>query len=337
VVDATVTTDTDSAQTTPNQKDATSSGEVNLFLLGSQVPGSTTVTPSAGFNVDIASNHEFDVPVVKFWIFSLAVGATANVGLTATGAPLSSGLNVSVTPSATLSVNAVGTVDVVLASGSVKGTVNLLTINTPVDAQAEWAINPSPLCSITVDGGVAGDVNYSSGGGKLDLNGTVGICPFCFTFSYTPLQWPPLDTTSLNLFNDQINSQFRLPPGLAACGTWQGTYSGQTIKCTASDSNGCCIARGGTKVLSGPASATFTQNGTSVTADVEGEVLTGTNINGDLNLQTTVLGFCHSIEVPAGLVGTFSPDSSTLSGSFYINRNRAVTGTFSVQSTTPQP
>jgi hypothetical protein len=118
-------------------------------------------------------------------------------------------------------------------------------------------------------------------------------------------------------------------------GTWQGTYSGQTIKCVKRNSSGCCIARGGVKVLAGPITVTFNQNGTSVSASSEGEEISGTDINGSVSLATTVPGFCGTIEVPAGLDGTISSDCSTLSGSFYSGRSRAVTGTFKLQFIAP--
>jgi hypothetical protein len=133
--------------------------------------------------------------------------------------------------------------------------------------------------------------------------------------------------------NEIPSSSSTKVPVCSLTGTWQGTYSGQTISCAASDSNGCCTQWGGQKVPAGPITVTFSQNGTNVSGAVAGVSFTGTNINGNVSLQTTVLGYCMSVEVPAGVGGTVSSDCSTFSGSFYVDRNRTIAGTFSLQRT----
>lgn len=113
-------------------------------------------------------------------------------------------------------------------------------------------------------------------------------------------------------------------------GTWQGSYSGQTISCAERNSNGCCIKRGGVKVLNGSISVTFTQNGTSIATDTPWEQLTGTDNNGTVTAETSVPAYCGTIEVPAGIGGFISPDCSTFSGIFYVDRGRTKTGEFTV-------
>jgi hypothetical protein len=117
-------------------------------------------------------------------------------------------------------------------------------------------------------------------------------------------------------------------------GTYQGTFSGQRISCAKRDKEGCCIEWGGLNEKSKPVTVTFSQNGTSVSAVIFGLDFTGTNINGNVNLQATTTAACGTISVPAGIVGTLSPDCSTLSGSFYVDKLRRITGTFSVERTT---
>ena len=105
-----------------------------------------------------------------------------------------------------------------IASGTVDARVELLNLSTPVIAQAKWVVHTQPqLCALTLDGKLKGDVNLSSGGGKIDLKATFGICPFCDTESQTIFKWDPLISKSWNLFNATIDTQlFQLPASLCA-------------------------------------------------------------------------------------------------------------------------
>jgi hypothetical protein len=121
-------------------------------------------------------------------------------------------------------------------------------------------------------------------------------------------------------------------------GTWQGTFLGQRISCAQRDSNGCCIQRGGLNVKSGSVSATFVQSGMNVSTSIQGELLTGTDVNGTVSVETTVPGYCGTVEVPAVVSGSISSDCSTFTGSFYVAKGRPKTGTFVVtKGGTPLP
>ncbi len=347
LMDASVTAETDSAETTPNSIPGKSSGNVLLTVLGSEVPGGGSINPSQAFTVNPKFSKDLNLPSLDIWIFSLTLGATANGALTVSSPGAVSGINLHVAPSASLGLHVSGGVDITLpivhvtiASGTVDARVNLLTLNTPMDANATWANQTEgPPCAISTNGGASGQEIYSGGSGGVYLNATLGVCPdHCYTESYEVFTWPSIKSTQDSLFNPNptLNASFRLPPGLAACGTWQGTYSGQTIGCAKRNSSGCCIKRGGQKVISGSVTGTFSQNGSSVSANLDRLVdLSGTNTDGAMSLATTVPAYCGTVEVPAGIIGAISSDGSTFSGSFYVNRGRQIVGTFSLQRTAP--
>jgi hypothetical protein len=107
-------------------------------------------------------------------------------------------------------------------------------------------------------------------------------------------------------------------------GTWQGQYSGTTI-----------THKGKPKGVSGPVTAVFAQDGTSVSGVVYGVSVSGTNDDGTVTVGAEVPCRKGTSECPAGLTGTLSPDCSTLSGSFYVDRPRTIEGQFSLQFTAP--
>jgi hypothetical protein len=336
VMDITVNADTDSGQTTPSCVAASSTGTVHLYVFGNEVPsGAITFDPNTGFGADPTWTQNLDLPPLEFWIFNLTLGATASadVRVSSSRAPKGS-LVLTVTPSASLGGHISGGVNLGVASGTVNAQLNFASLSTPASATSQWLLNKNPsVCTATVNGLLHGDLTLSSAGGRVDLNACFGVCPVCYTKSVTLFKWDGLASKTWNLMNDPIGPQsFPLPPSscCSLSGSWQGTYTGQTFSCAQRDANGCCVQRGGKKVIDGPESVTFTQNGTSVSTVVEGEELTGTNIDGAVSLSTTVAADCGTSDVPAGLSATLSSDCSTLSGSFYVKRSRTITGTFSL-------
>ena len=217
VVDAKVVADTDSGQTTPNYVAATSTGTLSFYVFGNEIPsGGLSVNPSTGFSQDLTWNQEYNLPPIEIWIFSITLGATVDAELNASGSAALSGLDLSVTPSASLGGHVSGGIDLGIASGNVDAKVNLVTLSTPVTAQAKWVLNTKPdVCAATLNGSLTGDVNLSSGGGEVDLDATFGVCPFCYTDSETLFKWGPLASETWQLFNDSIDTQlFSLPGSL---------------------------------------------------------------------------------------------------------------------------
>jgi hypothetical protein len=217
VVDAKLTADTDSGETTPAYKPATSSGTLGFYVLGEEIPSNgLTFTPSQGFNVDPSWSQEYDLPPIQIWIFDITLGALVDANLKAEGSASLSGADLSVTPSASLGAHISGGVDLGLVKGDVDAKVNLITLSTPITAQAKWVIDNDPgICADTLDGSLTGDLDVSSGGGQVDLEATFGDCPLCYTDSYTLFKWGALESKSYTLFNDSISTQlFGLPASM---------------------------------------------------------------------------------------------------------------------------
>jgi hypothetical protein len=219
VVDVKVVADTDSGQTTPAYKAATSTGTLGLYVFGNEIPsGGFSVNPSTGFSVDPTFSQEYDLPPIQIWIFSITLGATANAELNAQGSAAVSGLDLSVIPSGSLGAHASGGINLGIASGSVDAKVNLVTLSTPITAQAKWVINTAPdICATELSGSLTGNLNLSSGGGEVDLDASFGPCPFCYTDSETLFKWGPLASENWDLFNDTLDVQFfGLPSSLCS-------------------------------------------------------------------------------------------------------------------------
>lgn len=210
VVDAKVTADTDSGETTPDSKPATSSGTLGFFVFGEEIPsGGLSFNPSTGFSVDPSFNQEFDLPPIQIWIFDITLGVVVDADLNASGSAALSGADLSVTPSASLGGHIAGGINLGIAEGNVDAQVNLITVSAPMSAQLKWELDTDPaICAATIAGSLKGDVDVSSGGGEVNLDATFGICPFCYSDSYTLFKWGPLATASFNLFNDTLEAPF---------------------------------------------------------------------------------------------------------------------------------
>jgi hypothetical protein len=217
VVDAKVTADTDSGETTPTYKPATSTGTLGFYVFGEEIPsGGLTFSPSTGFSVDPSWNQEYDLPSIQIWIFDITLGALVDADLNAQGSAALSGADLSVTPTASIGGHISGGINIGIADGNVDAKVNLITLSAPTTAQVKWVLNTSPsLCAATLNGSLNGNLNLGSGGGQVDLDATFGPCPFCYTDSWTLFKWNSLVNKSWNLFNDTIDTQlFALPTSL---------------------------------------------------------------------------------------------------------------------------
>ena len=222
VVDAKITADTDSGETTPTYKAATSSGTLGFYVFGEEIPsGGLTFTPSTGFSVDPSWTQEYDLPPIQIWIFDITLGALVDADLSVSGSAALSGADLSVVPTASLGGHISGGINLGIADGNVDTKINLISLSTPVEAQAKWVLNNSPaVCAATINGSLKGDLKVGSGGGEVDLDATFGICPFCYTDSWTLYKWGSLASTSYNLFNDALAYQaFGLPASLCPLAT----------------------------------------------------------------------------------------------------------------------
>jgi hypothetical protein len=219
VVDAKVTADTDSGETTPTYKPATSKGTLGFYVFGEEIPsGGLSFNPSTGFSVDPSWTQEYDLPPIQIWIFDITLGALIDADLNASGSAALSGADLSVIPTASLGGHIHGGINLGVADGGVDAKVNLVTLSAPTTAQVKWVLNTdAAICAATLDGTLKSDLKLSSGGGEVDLDATFGICPFCYTDTYKLFKWNALASSSWNLFNDTIDTQlFALPTSM--CG-----------------------------------------------------------------------------------------------------------------------
>ena len=217
LVDAKLTADTDSGETTPAYKPATSSGTLGFYVLGEEIPsGGLSFSPSTGFSIDPSWNQEYDLPPIQIWIFDITLGALVDADLKASGSAALSGADLSIVPSASLGAHISGGINIGIAEGNVDAKVNLITLSTPVTAQAKWVLNDDPgICAATLNGSLNGDLEVSSGGGQVDLDATFGYCPFCYTDSWTLFKWGALASKSWTLFSDTLDTQlFGLPASM---------------------------------------------------------------------------------------------------------------------------
>jgi hypothetical protein len=215
VADANLTADTDSGETVPASKPATSSGTLDFFVFGEEIPsGGLTFNPSTGFSVDPSLDEELDLPPIQVWIFTLSLGADVEADLSVQGSAALSGADLSVTPNVSLNADIKGGVNLGIASGDVDAKVNLVKLSTPVSAQAKWDLDTDPaICAAELTGSLDGNLDISSGGGSVVLDASFGDCPFCVTDSYTLFKWGALASKNFNLFNDTISTQFFGLPG----------------------------------------------------------------------------------------------------------------------------
>jgi hypothetical protein len=217
VVDAKITADTDSGETTPAYKPATSTGTLGFYVFGEEIPSTgIPFSPSTGFSVDPSWDQDYDLPPIQIWIFNITLGATVDADVKAQGSAALSGADLSVTPTASIGGHISGGINLGIASGDVDAKVNLVTLSVPTTAQAKWVLNTSPaICAATLNGSLDSNLNLASGGGQVDLDATFGFCPFCYTDSYTLFKWNALVSKSWNLFDETLDTQlFGLPASL---------------------------------------------------------------------------------------------------------------------------
>jgi hypothetical protein len=191
----------------------TATGSLHMFLFGLELPGGGSADASTGFNFNISQSTEFDLPPIPIWIFSITPGATASVGVVASGTLAATGISLAVSPEASLGAHVLGGIDIPgQVSGGVDARIDLLDVLVPLTAKAGWSIDTLPQsCATTVNFALKGDVQISAGGGEIDLVATIGPCPFCWSDSWTLFSWPPLVTTVQTLFDSGPTTLAAIP------------------------------------------------------------------------------------------------------------------------------
>jgi hypothetical protein len=230
VLDVSASADSDTGQTIPSARAASSHAEAHMYLFGLEYPaGGFQSDPSGSFTKTIPLfNQTFDAPPIHFWIFAVKVGLSADAGLDLGGGVSPSGITLSATPQGTIGAHLWGGIDIFVASGGVDVTVDLLAVRAPIAAQASWFLDRSlASCSASIAGSVDADLTVSSGGGHVDLVATFGPCPLCDDESVTLFSWKPLFSMPISVFHQQLAlASVPLPASLCTANSVTASISG---------------------------------------------------------------------------------------------------------------
>jgi hypothetical protein len=214
---------TDTGENQPDVKPANSNGSLHLMLFGIEVPpGGFSGNSGGGFQVPpvgappLEISQDYNLPEIPIWIFTITIGATTSVGVTANVSWSISGIDVQVTPHGSVGAHLEGSIDLGIASGGVDARIDLLEVSTPITAQAKWFLNTAPTsCSVNTSASLNGKAVIGAGGGEIDLVASFGICPFCDDVSFTLVSWDPLVSYTQQLFDIQVAAAaFELPLSL---------------------------------------------------------------------------------------------------------------------------
>ena len=135
-----------------------------------------------------------DLPPIRFWVFTLTAGLKESAGFSVDGKLSVNGFQLVATPHASVGVHVAGQLDIVIGSGGVDVTIQLLGISLPVTASTLLMVDTSPeVCGGKFQAGINGNLELSTGGGSVDLVGRLGICPFCIKGSAPILHWQGFD------------------------------------------------------------------------------------------------------------------------------------------------
>jgi len=159
-----------------------------------------------------------NLPPIQIWIFSITFGVSATAGVDLQGNLTAKGLQLTLEPSGTISAHLEGGVSIVVASGGVDVSIDLIEVSAPVTAQVTLQPDPTPAqCAMVVSSSLNAQVTIGSGGGEVDLVVTFGICPFCDTESWTLFSWGPLASFTTTLFDLPLTNGVAVPLAVSAC------------------------------------------------------------------------------------------------------------------------
>ena len=217
-VDVDAVLDTDTGRTTPAPSVMPSaSGTLDLYIFGLQTRH-YSADPGTAFNVNVAGlDDDITLAKIQIWIFSIEPKIGVSAGLSASGGITGAGPNlISFGPTADLQVSLTGGIDIGIASGGVSVQVDLLKVGTPIVVNAKWTTDNDPRkCALTVTYTLSGRVQFSSGGGEVDLVASFGPCPFCYKESETIFNWSPLAYSDIPLFDvENTPVDFELPQSM---------------------------------------------------------------------------------------------------------------------------
>jgi hypothetical protein len=190
VMTATATLDTDNGGTNAQGSvQPTSNATFQAFVFGDQFENDSW-NQQTGFDFTETDTQTFDTPPIQIWIFAVQGGVTATAGVHVNGSLALNGFQLTATPHGSVGVHVFGGVNVVIASGGIDVSIQLIDVQIPVIAQGTFDIDTDPTtCAVTFNGSVNGSVILTSLGGSVDLVAKFGVCPFCYHDSWNIYSW----------------------------------------------------------------------------------------------------------------------------------------------------
>jgi hypothetical protein len=167
----------------------TSTATFQAFAFGDQFENDSW-TQQTGFKFSESTSQTVQTPPIQIWIFEVRGGVTVSAGVDVTGALALNGFQVTATPNGSVGVTISGGVNILVASGSVDVTVQLIDVTIPTTAIGTFDVDTDPTaCHVTFNGNVNGSVVLTSLGGSIDLEAQLGTCPFCLHHSWNIFNW----------------------------------------------------------------------------------------------------------------------------------------------------
>jgi hypothetical protein len=195
VADVEVTSNTDTGTLTAGGfVNSSASATVKAHIFGQEVTNNSLNGPGS-LNIFPPVNVQQTFPVFDFniWIVDVQVSMGGALGLTTVGNLATNGPSIVVTPTLSAIATASASINVVLASASVTGTIQLLNVSIPITASALWQVSTDPaICAGTLDFDVNGHIQLSTLGGSVKLQASLGPCPFCISHTWTLVSWNPI-------------------------------------------------------------------------------------------------------------------------------------------------
>jgi hypothetical protein len=321
VVSLQSTVDTDNGEVSSSGfNHPSASGSLHMYLFGAEIPGGGSASPSTGFNFTAGTSQNFDLPPIHIWIFSITIGVNASASVTADGSLSFGGFSLDVVPQASVGAHLEGGVDIVVASGGVSATIDLLKVSTPMKAMANWVVSTDPgACNASLSFTLDGKLTLSTLGGHVDLVAKFGICPFCDHESWTLFSWDPIDLGTQSLFHSEVSGQIFTLPGPLCVVPLQVTITKPAAGSTLT--GGVPTSLIGKAVR--PATA-GTGGGLNLPSDVACSALTWTSSD------PSDIGFPATGCTPQVTFGTPGARTVTLSATDSFGETGAATSTFTV-------
>lgn len=195
-----------------------SSGQARAYVFGTEV-GSAVLGPEVTDVVLASEDVGHDIPVFSFGILTFSVGLHAGAHVTLHSQVGVDGGSFTLTPDVTITASVSGKADVLIASGGLSASVELLNLALPITASLLWGINTNPgACNAELRFVTDADATVSLGAGKLVAHVTFGNCDIldlCHTETWNITDWDAIiEHTEPFLHMSETPANIALPRSL---------------------------------------------------------------------------------------------------------------------------